>query len=81
MQKQLEQIESELSKRIFSLFLIKYNGNKSEFARASQCRESTVRRVLKNEQGITINLLLRMALALDTTVNELLKGLEIKKEG
>ena len=81
MQKELEHIESELTKRIFDLFLVKYDGNKSEFARASQCRESTVRRIFKNEQGITINLLLRMALALDTNVSELLKGLEIKKEG
>lgn len=81
MHEQLEQIEAELSKRIYDLFLKKYNGNKSEFARASDCRESTVRRIFKNEQGITINLLLRIANALDIEVVELLKGLSIKKEG
>lgn len=80
MQKQLEKIEAELSQRIYKLFLQKFDGNKSAFARASQCKETTIRRIFKNEQGITINLLLRMAFALDVSVNELLKDLDVKKE-
>lgn len=80
MQKQLEKIEAELSQRIYKLFLQKFDGNKSAFARASQCKETTIRRIFKHEQGITINLLLRMAFALDVSVNELLKDLDVKKE-
>jgi len=76
-QKDLEQIEKELSERIFDLFLKKFNGNKSEFARAAQCRESTIRRILKNEQSITFNLLLRIANALDIELSELTKGLSL----
>lgn len=78
MQKQLEQIEIELVQRIYKLFLLKFNGNKSEFARASQCTETTIRRVFGNKQGITINLLLRMCIALDIEVDEIMRGLSIK---
>ena len=58
MQKQLEKIEIELAQRIYKLFLIKFDGNKSAFARASMCNETTIRRIFRNEQGITFNLLL-----------------------
>jgi plasmid maintenance system antidote protein VapI len=80
MQKQLEKIESELAQRIYKLFMEKFDGNKSAFARASECKETTIRRILRNEQGITINLLFRLANALQIPVNELLKDLSIKKE-
>jgi len=80
MQKQLEQIEIEIVQRIYRLFLVKFNGNKSEFARASQCTETTIRRVLRNEQGITINLLLRLCVALEIEVSELFDELPLKKK-
>ncbi|MNK07663.1 hypothetical protein D3C87_255790 [compost metagenome] len=80
MQNQLEKIETELVKRIYNQFLVKYKGNKSEFARASQCRETTIRRILSNKQGITINLLLRIANALDMKITDLLQGLSLEKE-
>lgn len=80
MQKQLEQIEQELSQRIYKEFLKKFNGNKSAFARASNCTEGTVRRVFKNEQGITVNLLLRFCYALDTNITDLLKDLNLKNK-
>ncbi len=80
MQKQLENIEIELSQRIYKLFLSRFDGNKSAFARATGCKETTIRRILRNEQGITFNLLLRIAFALEVSVNELIKNLEIKKE-
>lgn len=77
MSDELAEIEAELSKRIYNLFIKKYDGNKSKFALASDCRESTIRRILRNEQGITINLLLRIAKALDVEITELLKGLSL----
>lgn len=75
--KDVEILETELVERIYKLFLKKYDGNKSSFARESNCTETTIRRILKSEQGITVNLLMRIAYALDTSSSELLKDLNI----
>lgn len=80
MQKQMEQIEIELVKRIYKLFLSKFNGNKSEFAKAANCSETTVRRVFRNEQRMTVNLMLRFCFALKKDVNEIFEGINILKE-
>lgn len=77
MQKQIKEIEVELIQRIYKLFLVKFDGNNSEFAKATQCSETTIRRLFRHEQGITINLLLRMCYALNTTVCEVSKELKI----
>ena len=73
----MEKIEIELVKRIYKLFLVKFNGNKSEFAKAANCSETTVRRVFRNEQRMTINLLLRFCLALSIEANEIFEGINI----
>ncbi|WP_188051085.1 helix-turn-helix transcriptional regulator [Flavobacterium sp. GP15] len=80
MQKDIENIEAELIDRIYKIFITKYDHNKSSFAKASGCTETTIRRVLRKEQGITINLLVRIAYALNTTVSDLMQGLQIKKD-
>jgi plasmid maintenance system antidote protein VapI len=80
MQKQLEKIEVELANRIYKLFIEKFDGNKSAFAKASQCNETTIRRIFRNEQGITINLLIRIAFALGISVTDLLKDFKIERE-
>jgi len=80
MQKEIEKIESQLADRIYKLFMEKYNGNKSMFAKASDCAETTVRRILRKEQGITVNLLIRMSNALGVTTSDLMKDLYLKKE-
>lgn len=80
MQKQLEKIETELVERIYKLFMEKFDGNKSAFARAAECKETTIRRIFRNEQGITVNLLFRLANALQVSVTDLLKDLTIEKE-
>lgn len=77
MQKQMEQIEIELVKRIYKLFLSKFNGNKSEFAKATNCSETTVRRVFRNEQRMTVNLFLRFCFALGIETNEIFEGITI----
>ena len=79
MQNNLEHIEKELSSRIEALYVQKFAGNKSAFARAVDCRESTIRRIFKNEQSITFNLLVRIAHALDIEISELVKGLSLPK--
>ncbi|MEN2400609.1 helix-turn-helix transcriptional regulator [Flavobacterium sp. MC2016-06] len=77
--KDIELLETELVDRIYKLFLKKYEGNKSSLARNSNCTEATIRRIFRNEQGITVNLLIRIANALDTTPSELLRDLNLKK--
>lgn len=82
MQKQIEQIkqnEAQLIQRIYERFLVKFEGNKSKFARASKCSESAVRKVFLHKQSITFNLLLRFASALDVRLSELVDGLDLKK--
>ncbi|WP_428229959.1 helix-turn-helix domain-containing protein [Flavobacterium sp.] len=78
--KDIEILEAELVDRIYKLFITKFDGNKSSFAKASNCTETTIRRILLNQQGITINLLIRISNALDTTPSELLKGMHLNKE-
>lgn len=80
MQKELDKIESEIIERVYQLFQEKYDGNKSAFAKATECSETTIRRILLKKQGVTINLLFRIADALDTTVSDLMKDLKIQKK-
>ena len=77
MQKHLEEIELELVARIYKKFLVKFNGNKSEFAKASNCSETTVRRVFRNEQRMTVDLFLRFCFALNKNINEIFEGIDI----
>ena len=77
MQKQMEEIEIELVKRIYKEVLLKFNGNKSEFAKSAQCSETTVRRVFRNEQRMTLNLLLRFCIALEKNIDDLFDGINI----
>lgn len=80
MQKHLEEIEVELVKRIYKEFLLKFDGNKSAFARVALCSETTVRRVFRNEQRMTINLLLRFCLAIGKDFNEIFEDISIYNE-
>lgn len=77
MQKHLEQIEVELVSRIYKEFLVKFNGNKSEFARVAICSETTVRRVFRNQQRMTVDLLLRFCFALSIDINQIFEGISI----
>lgn len=78
MQNQIENSEAKLSQRIYERFLVKFEGNKSKFARASKCSEGTVRKVFLNKQSITFNLLLRFSNALDVRLSDLVEGLDLK---
>ena len=80
MQKHLEQIELELVDRIYKVFLVKFNGNKSEFAKIAGCSETTVRRVFRNQQRMTVNLFLRFCFALGMDINEIFEGVSVFKE-
>lgn len=80
MQQNLAELEAELSQRIYKLFLVKFNGNKSAFARASNCSEGAVRKVFQNKQSITVNLLLRFCNALELSPSELFKNIHYTED-
>ncbi|MDY0090662.1 MAG: helix-turn-helix transcriptional regulator [Flavobacteriaceae bacterium] len=80
MQKSFEEIEAELVNRIYKSFLVKFQGNKSEFARVSQCTETTVRRVFRNEQRMTLNLFLRFCTALDINIEQIFRDIKFPEK-
>ena len=77
MQNELDAIQLELTKRIHLLFLEKFNGNKLAFSKAAHCDEKTIRRLFEHQQGMTINLLFKIAFALEIKPIQLLDGLSI----
>jgi plasmid maintenance system antidote protein VapI len=77
-QKQLDKIKQELTHRIHLRFMSKYKGNKLRLAKAAKCDEKTIRKLFNEGQGMTINLLFKLAYALDTTPAKLMEGLNIK---
>jgi len=75
-----EEIEKKLSEKIYKLALEKFNGNNSRFADASECSETTVRRVFAHKQRMTLNLLLRFCNALDVSITDLFKGIDLQEK-
>ena len=59
--------------------MAKYAGNKLQFAKAAGCDEKALRLIFEEGQGISLNLLFKLAAALDVPASELLDGLSIKK--
>lgn len=72
-----DQIEKEVVNKIYKLFLEKFNGNNSRFAQASDCSETTVRRVFRNKQRMTLNLLLRFCNALEIDIIDVFDEIKI----
>lgn len=77
MQKQLDILKEILTKRIYLLFIEKYKGNKSLFAKSVGCDEKTIRLIFDHNQGMTLNLLFKIAFALDIEPSELIKDLRL----
>lgn len=71
-----DRLETKLVEHLYSVFLIKFEGNKTKFAIASECSETTIRRVFLNKQRMTLNLFLRFCLALELSASELLNEIE-----
>ena len=76
---ELKTLQSEVIKRVETLFMKKYQGNKSAFAKACLCDEKTIRKILNREQFLSVNLAFRISRALDITMSELFEGLMLKK--
>lgn len=80
MQTELDKIKIEVTRRIYILFMAKFEGNKSAFAKSAGCDEKAIRLLLDHNQGMTLNLLFKISNALDIEASELIKNLSIKKE-
>lgn len=80
MQKQLDKIKKEVVQRIHVVFERDFDGNNRKFAKAVGCNEKTVRDLFSDNQGMTLNLLLKIAKAIKITPSQLLEGLEFKDE-
>jgi len=59
--------------------MAKFAGNKLQFAKAAGCDEKTLRLLFEQGQGMTLNLLFKLAYALEVAPSELLEGLSLKK--
>lgn len=77
MQKQLDEIKVELTKRIYDAFMAKFNGNQLRFAKAAGCDHKTISNLFDGS-GMSVNLLFKLAAALEIEASELLKGLSVK---
>ncbi|MGK4567334.1 helix-turn-helix domain-containing protein [Flavobacterium sp. 3HN19-14] len=77
MQQKLDELKAELTQRVHTLFIEKFDGKQREFARAVGCDEKIVRKLFRGEQGMTVNLLFKMAAALKVKPVDLLEGLSL----
>ena len=78
MQQQLDKLKEEVTIGVYELFMAKFAGNKLQFAKAAGCDEKTLRLLFEQNQGMTLNLLFKLAHALDVPASELLAGLSLK---
>ncbi len=76
MQNRFEKIEIKLVNKLYKIFIEKYDGNKSKFAKASKCSETTVRRVFSSKQRMTLDLFLRFCYALEINVQQIFNEIE-----
>ena len=76
MQNRFEKIEIILVNKLYKIFIEKYDGNKSKFAKASKCSETTVRRVFSSKQRMTLDLFLRFCYALEINVQQIFNEIE-----
>jgi hypothetical protein len=80
MQKQLDSIKKEVVQRILIIFERDFDGNNRKFAKEVGCDEKTIRFLFDHNQGMTLNLLFKIARAIKISPSQLLEGLEFKKD-
>jgi len=79
-ERQLNSLQEELVKRISKLHKEKFSSNNSHLAEAAGCSETTIRRLLRNEQNLTMIMLCKIAYAFKITPSELMYGIGINEE-
>lgn len=80
MEKELNKIKKQLTARIYVIFQKDFDGNKTLFARTVGCDEKAIRLLFDFGQGMSLNLLLKIARAIGKTPSELLDGLALPQD-
>jgi DNA-binding Xre family transcriptional regulator len=82
-EKNIERLRVEVTKRLYVLHKSKFGGNNSQLAKAAGCRESTIRNIFAKltdkdkGQDITMGMAFRLCHALGVKLSDLVKGLEV----
>lgn len=70
-----EKIKTQLIFELHKLFIRKFNGNKSQFAREAGVNESTIRDIFNTKRGMTLHIFFKLCYALQVDPSELMKDI------
>jgi DNA-binding Xre family transcriptional regulator len=70
-----EKIKNHLTLELHKLFIRKFNGNKSLFARVAGVNESTIRDIFNTKRGMTLHIFFKLCYALQVDPSELMKDI------
>jgi DNA-binding Xre family transcriptional regulator len=85
MEREINKLKVEVTKRLFKLHTAKFNGNNVHLATACGCSESTIRNIFAKlndkdkGQDITLGMAFRLCHALDVELSDLVKDLQVKE--
>lgn len=86
MDKDIQRLKVEVTKRLYALHQEKFQGNNVHLAKASDCSESTIRNLFAKlndkdkGQDITLGMAFRLCHALDIKLSDLVDDLFVKSE-
>lgn len=86
MDKDIQRLKVEITKRLYTLHQEKFRGNNVHLAKASDCSESTIRNIFSKlndkdkGQDITLGMAFRLCYALDIKLSDLVDNLYVKQE-
>lgn len=86
MDKDIQRLKVELTKRLYTLHQEKFLGNNVHLAKAADCSESTIRNLFAKlndkdkGQDITLGMAFRLCYALGVKLSDLVDGLYVKPE-
>ena len=86
MDKEIERLKVEVTKRLYALHLEKFKGNNVHLAKAADCSESTIRNLFAKlndkdkGQDITLGMAFRLCYALEVNLSDLISSLSVKQD-
>ena len=84
MEKEINRLKVEVTKRLFALHQSRFGGNNVHLAKAAGCTESTIRNIFAKlndkdkGQDITLGMAFRLCNALEIKLSDLVEGLDVK---
>lgn len=79
MQNRWEDIQAEVTARIYKEFITKYGGNKLRLAKDAGCDEKALRVLFEDGGNLSLKLLFKLAAALELQPCEILRDLSLNK--